>query len=300
MPNYNSIFWNPELAKKASKGPIQHLNEDEVLLEKLSQILEGEAVEVEEEESYSSDDNSFESRIARFASTYNRMRTTISAPKAISKQGEATFIEMPGTKPIVNPPVQNKEMEVEEVEEEDLPSKFAIGVEVVHLPSRRYGVVVSHATDLPLMAIVQFMDKSIELVDMRELVLVSEFEHGLNEVPVIDLPGKPNKEEEAEKILEQYRVQHVEIENPIIEKMERVREAIKAVITDPLVAQKIVTYLTENGVLNIDIQDLMKNIDLMKLSTVEKAKLVRTLIDEGILNKKASVVILKEILGGKA
>jgi len=298
MPNYNSIFWNPELAKKASKGPIQPLNEDEILLEKLSQVLESGDVEVGEEESYEGD--SFESRIARFASTYNRMRTTISTPKVISKQGEATFMEMPGTKAIVNPPVQNKEMEIKEVEEEDLPSKFAVGVEVVHLPSKRYGVVVSHATDLPLMAIVQFTDKSIELVDMRELVLVSEFEHELNEVPVFDLPGKPNKEEEAERILEQYRIQHVEVENPVIEKMERVREAIKAVITDPLVAQKIVTYLTENGVLNIDIQDLMKNIDIMKLSTVEKAKLVRTLIDEGILNKKASVVVLREILGGKA
>jgi hypothetical protein len=295
MPNRNSIFWNPGLANKAKMGTINPVDEDSYLLEKLSEVLEevisGNVQEVEE---------NYQDPIARFASIAHKF-ASVKKWSDITKIGEETFLEMPGNKPIVNPPVRTKEMEIEDASENNLPKKFAIGKRVVHLPTRRYGIVVSHATDLPLLAIVQFEDdKSVSLVDMRELALVEEFEHSLDERPVFNPPGKPSKDEEAEKILERYQIpEHPQIENPILEKIEKIKEAIKAVITDPLVSQKIITYLTENGVLNIDVQDLLKNIDILKLSTAQKAKLVRTLIDEGVLNKEASIIVLKEILGGK-
>lgn len=195
----------------------------------------------------------------------------------MEKLADASYDEL-GLKTISESPVKNPEMKIEEIPEEELPNKFAVGKKVVHVPSRRYGIIISHASDLPLMAIIKFDDGRISVEDMRELALVEEFERELGEIP--KSPAK-----ELAEVKDEYSPKpHQEVQNPILERIEVIKDSIREVISDPLVASKIVTRLMENGIIDIDINDFLNDIKI--LSSKEKVRLASYLTENKLISQK--------------
>lgn len=215
--------------------------------------------------------------------------------KYLEKVSDATFNEGDlGT--TIPSPVVKEVMEITETSEEDLPAKFDIGKEVVHIPTRKRGVIVSHATHLPLAAIVKLETGEVRILDMRELALAEEFEHGFGEEPYG--PNKQFQDELMEKAKEEFTPKpHEEIRNPVLERIETIKEAIKNVITDPIVSQKIVTYLLENGVIDLDLNSFLNNIKV--LSSVEQVKLANLLIEHKALSPKLASDLARYILSQK-
>lgn len=215
--------------------------------------------------------------------------------KYLEKVSDATFNEGDLSTTIPNPVVKEV-MEITEVPEEDLPSKFPVNTEVVHIDTRKRGVILSHATHLPLAAIVKFETGEIKVVNMKELVRADEFEHGFGEEPYS--PSKQISDELLEKETEEFMPKpHEEVKNPILERIENIKEAIRNAITDPIVSQKIVTYLLENGIIDLDLDSFLNTIKV--LSSVEKVKLANLLIENRVLSPKLASDLARYILSQK-